>query len=338
MSSDADTAAVGRVQLEGLVKQFGDAAAVAGVSVDIRPGTFFALLGPSGCGKSTLLRMIAGLEEPTAGRVLIDGIDMTDRPAQRRPTAMVFQSYALFPSMTVWDNVEYGLRVRRIAKGLRKERVEAALELVGMGHLAQRGVTALSGGQQQRVALARALIVEPQVMLFDEPLSNLDVALREKTRVELRELQQSLGTTSVYVTHDQQEAMAVSDVMAVMRDGKFVQVGPPAALYKHPETAYVAQFLGGSNIIGDAAMAARLAGPPPAPTGFSLSIRPEDLLPDEQGPLNARVVSRQFLGSHTEWTIEAEGVLMRMRLGSDDTLEGTSAFSALSSRWVKDDL
>lgn len=328
----------GAVALEGIEKSFGDVRAVDGVTLSVEPGTFFTLLGPSGCGKSTLLRMIAGLEEPTAGKIRIDGRDVTSLSAQRRPTAMVFQSYALFPTMTVGENVEYGLRVRSVPKAVRQTRVSQALERVGMAHLTDRNVTALSGGQQQRVALARALVVEPAVMLFDEPLSNLDVALREQTRAELRELQRNLGTTSVYVTHDQQEAMAISDVMAVMREGRIVQTGAPDALYHAPETAYVASFLGGSNIV-DGRVAARLSEDAERrlAEGQVLSVRPDDLRPDPSGPIECRVVSRQFLGHQAEWELIAGEQKLRLRMPSTVTLENETRLSAQRVRWVLND-
>jgi ABC-type Fe3+/spermidine/putrescine transport system ATPase subunit len=329
----------GAVALESITKLFGDVRAVDGVSLTVEPGTFFTLLGPSGCGKSTLLRMIAGLEEPSSGRILIDGNDVTGLSAQRRPTAMVFQSYALFPTMTVGENVEYGLRVRSVPKAARNERVSEALNRVGMGHLGARPVTALSGGQQQRVALARALVVEPAVMLFDEPLSNLDVALREQTRAELRDLQQALGTTSIYVTHDQQEAMAISDVMAVMRDGRLVQVGPPDELYRNPGTAYVAGFLGGSNIIEDRELGASLFPSNPAgPEDSVLSIRPEDLRSDPEGTVQGTVRSRQFLGAHVEWEVEVAQQMLRLRIPSDITLDPNPRLRATTASWVKNDL
>lgn len=328
----------GAVALEGIEKSFGDVRAVDGVTLSVEPGTFFTLLGPSGCGKSTLLRMIAGLEEPTAGTIRIDSTDVTNLSAQRRPTAMVFQSYALFPTMTVGENVEYGLRVRSVPKAARRTRVIQALERVGMAHLTERNVTALSGGQQQRVALARALVVEPAVMLFDEPLSNLDVALREQTRAELRELQRSLGTTSIYVTHDQQEAMAISDEMAVMREGRIVQTGAPDALYHEPETAYVASFLGGSNIV-DGHVAASLAGDAERrlAEGQVLSVRPDDLRPDPSGQVACRVVSRQFLGHQAEWELAAGDQKLRLRMPSTVTLENETRLSAQRVRWVLND-
>src|SRR5690606_23446329 len=227
-------------------------AAVRDVSLAIPRGCFFSLLGPSGCGKTTLLRMVAGFEAPDAGRIAIGGRDVTAAPPQARPTAMVFQNYALFPTMTVGENVAYGLEVRKWKRPRIRERVAEALGRVDLGGLEAKPVGRLSGGQQQRVALARALAVEPDVLLFDEPLSNLDLKLREETRRELKALQQELGTTSLYVTHDQQEALALSDLIAVMRAGEIVEVGPPETLYIAPETAFVARFLGGSNVIEDA--------------------------------------------------------------------------------------
>ncbi|MBO6576107.1 MAG: ABC transporter ATP-binding protein [Rhodothermales bacterium] len=326
----------GRVVLDGVVKRFAQTTAVDGVSADIPPGTFFALLGPSGCGKSTLLRMVAGLEDPTEGRIHIDGVDVTELSARQRPTAMVFQSYALFPTMSVQENVEYGLRVRRLPASERRKRAGAALERVGMSDFGDRNVTALSGGQQQRVALARALVVEPQVMLFDEPLSNLDVALRERTRGELRALQQQLGTTSLYVTHDQQEAMAVADLMAVMREGRFVQTGSPEVLFEEPETAYVARFLGGSNIVPDSAQARAMGGEPPS-TGYVLSVRPEDFDTGAAG-LPIRVRTRQYLGAFSEWEVESDIGLLRLRLPSAVVLRDDTKLSARKARWVLNDL
>ncbi|NNE71953.1 MAG: ABC transporter ATP-binding protein [Rhodothermales bacterium] len=337
--SESVSQTAGAVSLHAVAKRFGDVRAVNGVTLSVEPGSFFTLLGPSGCGKSTLLRMIAGLEEPSGGTIHIDGEDVTGLSAQRRPTAMVFQSYALFPTMTVEENVAYGLRVRRVPSADRKRRVQEALDRVGMAHLLDRNVTALSGGQQQRVALARALVVEPAVMLFDEPLSNLDVALREQTRSELRDLQRGLGTTSIYVTHDQQEAMAISDVMAVMRDGKIVQLGAPDALYHEPETAYVASFLGGSNII-QGSLAARFAADSAdkSVAGRVLSVRPDDLRPDPEGAVTGRVISRQFLGHQAEWEVAVDDEILRLRMPSTITLETETRLSATRMRWVLNDL
>jgi len=331
------------VQLHEVVKRYGTVAAVDGVSLEVPPGAFVSLLGPSGCGKTTLLRLVGGFEAPDAGRVEIGGADVTRQPPQARPTAMVFQSYALFPTMTVGENVAYGLRVRRVPKAEAAERVRAALRRVDLGGLEARPVTALSGGQQQRVALARALAVEPAVLLFDEPLSNLDQALRERTRAELKRLQQDLGTTSLYVTHDQQEALALSDRIAVMRAGRVVEEGTPERLYAEPETAYVARFLGGANVV-EGALAERLAGEA-APAGHVLAVRPEALepAPEGAGAIPARFLARQFLGTHAEWAVEAEdpargaAVPLRLWTAPETAVPERLFVRAARARWVRRD-
>ncbi|MCL6499952.1 MAG: ABC transporter ATP-binding protein, partial [Firmicutes bacterium] len=213
------------VRLRGVTKRFGSVVAVDSVDLDVPPGQLVTLLGPSGCGKTTTLRIVAGLERPTAGRVWIGEEDVTDLPAARRGVTMVFQSYALFPHLTVFENVAYGLRAQRLPAAEVRRRTLEALELVGLPETAQRYPAQLSGGQQQRVALARALVMQPRVLLFDEPLSNLDAKLRRRVRAEIRMLQQRLGITSVYVTHDQAEALALSDVVVVMNQGRVEQVG-----------------------------------------------------------------------------------------------------------------
>lgn len=324
------------VRLEAVTKRFGATVAVREVSLDIQPGEFFSLLGPSGCGKTTLLRMVAGFEQPDAGQVFIGSEDVTKATPQRRPTAMVFQSYALFPTMTVAQNVAYGLDVRNVAKAERMQRVEEALERVELAGLGPKPVTQLSGGQQQRVALARALAVQPAVLLFDEPLSNLDVALREQTRRELKELQKQLGTTSIYVTHDQQEALALSDRIAVMRAGEIVQVGPPEALYRTPETAFVAQFLGGSNLVRDPGVAARLAGIETPSNGNILAIRPEHLKPVAAGGVAAQVRSRQFLGTYAEWWVDIDGQTLRAWIDPSVEPAETIHLTATDHRWVRE--
>lgn len=323
------------VTLDGVTKRFGSVLAVDDVSVEVRPGEFFSLLGPSGCGKTTLLRMVGGFERPDSGRIYIAGRDVTDLNPQRRPTAMVFQSYALFPTMTVGENVAYGLRVRKVEAGRRRERVKEALRWVELDRLMERPVTDLSGGQQQRVALARAVAVEPDVLLFDEPLSNLDVALREQTRRELKVIQHRLGTTSLYVTHDQQEALALSDRIAVMKAGRLIQVGAPEQLYQEPWTAFVAEFLGGSNIVSDRRLASRLAGEDP-PDGRVLSVRPEHFLPSPDG-IEARVVSRQFLGTLAEWWVDMDGSRLRAWLDPRHAPADRIKLHAGSVRWVEDD-
>ncbi len=218
------------------------------VSLDIEPGEFFALLGPSGCGKTTLLRMLAGLEVPTEGHVLIDGQDMGDIPPNKRAVNMVFQSYAVFPHMTVADNVAYGLKIDRVPQPQRADRVQEALELVQLGQLADRKPDQLSGGQRQRVALARALVKKPKVLLLDEPLSALDAKLREAMRFELSQLQQKVGITFIMVTHDQNEALAIASRIAVMNKGSIAQLGTPSDLYEFPASRFVADFIGSVNM------------------------------------------------------------------------------------------
>jgi putative spermidine/putrescine transport system ATP-binding protein len=233
----------------GLRKAFGAVVAVDEVSLDVAAGEFLSLLGPSGCGKSTVLRMVAGLVEPDGGRVVLAGEDITRVAVHRRNLGLVFQSYALFPHMTVFENVAFGLRRRRVADPDLRPRVERALELVRLGPLGARHPRELSGGQQQRVALARALVTEPRVLLLDEPLSNLDALLRDEMRVELKRLQERLGTTMIFVTHDQAEALILSDRVVVMEAGRVVQVGPPEDVYRRPATPFVARFLGRANFL-----------------------------------------------------------------------------------------
>ncbi|HTS98323.1 MAG TPA: ABC transporter ATP-binding protein [Streptosporangiaceae bacterium] len=238
----------GRVELISLTKRFTEIA-VDSVDLEIASGEFFSLLGPSGCGKTTTLRLIAGFEQPTAGRILLDGVDVSGIPPHKRHVNTVFQSYALFPFLTVFDNVAFGLRNRRTDKGELTSRVNEALDLVRLGSFARRRPGQLSGGQQQRVALARALVLKPSVLLLDEPLGALDAKLRRSLKVELKALQEQVGITFLYVTHDQEEALTMSDRLAVMRDGKIVQIGDPHEVYEEPADTYVADFLGVSNLM-----------------------------------------------------------------------------------------
>jgi spermidine/putrescine transport system ATP-binding protein len=240
---------MGEVRLEGVTKVFKDTTAVDDVSIEIAPGEFFSLLGPSGCGKTTTLRMIGGFEEPTSGRVHLSGADVTDVPAYRRDVNTVFQSYALFPHLDVFENVAFGLKRRQVPKQEIARRVEEMLELVDLAGLGSRRSNQLSGGQQQRVALARALINRPQVLLLDEPLGALDLKLRKSMQLELKRIQGEVGITFMYVTHDQDEAMTMSDRIAVMNAGRMEQVDAPEAVYGAPATEFVAGFLGASNLL-----------------------------------------------------------------------------------------
>jgi putrescine transport system ATP-binding protein len=236
------------ISFRNISKRWGSTVAVEDVSLDIEPGEFFALLGPSGCGKTTLLRMLAGLEVPTEGHVLIDGQDMGDIPPNKRAVNMVFQSYAVFPHMTVADNVAYGLKIDGVPQPERDRRVKEALDLVQLDHLAARMPDQLSGGQRQRVALSRALVKKPKVLLLDEPLSALDAKLREAMRFELSQLQQKVGITFIMVTHDQDEALAIASRIAVMNKGSIAQLGTPSDLYEFPSSRFVADFLGSVNL------------------------------------------------------------------------------------------
>jgi iron(III) transport system ATP-binding protein len=334
------------IALEGLTKRFGETTAVDDVSLDVAAGELFFVLGPSGCGKTTLLRLVAGFVEPDAGRIRFDDRDVTDVPPNRRNTGMVFQSYALWPHMTVLDNVAYGLRVRRVPAADRRERARAALRSAHIEHLAQRKPGQLSGGEQQRVALARAVVVEPQVLLLDEPLSNLDAALRQEMRLEIKRLCKETGITTVYVTHDQKEALAMADALAIMRDGRIVQVGAPRALYTQPGSRFVATFLGETNLLSGKVVgtangrvtldtpAGRLESTAPGPavtraSGASLtcSIRPEAVRvgapPAGANTIEGRLSRTIYLGEIAQQHFElADGTLFKvLLLGPVEELE-----------------
>ena len=259
------------VRLEGVVKRFGDVVAVDGVDLDVREGEFFSMLGPSGSGKTTCLRLIAGFEVPTEGRVLLEGQDVTDLAPYQRDVNTVFQDYALFPHMTVEENVEYGLKVKKVAKGERRQRVDEALSMVQLSGFGDRKPAQLSGGQRQRVALARALINRPKVLLLDEPLGALDLKLRQAMQIELKEIQQRVGLTFIYVTHDQEEALTMSDRLAVFSAGKVEQVGSPAEVYERPATGFVAGFVGTSNVLSGEVAEAIAGSPDP------FTVRPEKI-------------------------------------------------------------
>src|SRR5881227_3776885 len=246
MPEELRRAAIGLV---GVSKRFGKHAAVEDVTLEIAEGEFFSLLGPSGCGKTTTLRMVAGFERPDTGRITLQGNDVTRVPANRRAVNMVFQQYALFPHMSVYDNVAFGLKVKRVPRAEHRERVHEMLRIVSLEGYDQRRARQLSGGQQQRVALARALVNRPAALLLDEPLGALDVKLRKQMQLELKRIQHELGTTFVYVTHDQEEALAMSDRIAVINGGRVEQTGSPREIYEHPRTAFVADFIGSLNAL-----------------------------------------------------------------------------------------
>ena len=294
--------------LRGLTKHFGDAIAVDGLSLEVQKGEFVSLLGPSGCGKTTTLQMIAGFVEPSGGAVELAGRDLTTVKPAARGLGIVFQSYALFPHMTAAQNIAFGLEMRGVAKAEQVKRVADALTLVGLSGFAERYPRRMSGGQQQRVALARALVIKPDVLLLDEPLSNLDAKLREEMQVELRQIQRIVGTTTILVTHDQSEAMALSDRIVVLNRGRVEQIAPPIDIYQRPASTFVANFLGRINAMpaklasGIATIgAARFPMPGTADGSFSATIRPERISFAEAG-LPGTVKARVFQGHH--WLVQ----------------------------------
>ena len=340
MTADSPRREGTRLRLERVSKRFtregqSALAAVNDVSLTVEPGELLTLLGPSGCGKTTTLRMVAGFEQPDAGRVYVGEQDVTELMVYRRSIGFVFQSYALFPHLTVFENVAYGLRVRRLAEATIRTRVGRVLELVGLPGYERRFTNQLSGGEQQRVAVARAVVVEPQLLLFDEPLSNLDAKLRVQMREELSRLQRQLAITTVYVTHDQEEAMAISDRIAVMRQGSIAQVGTAEELYRAPRSAFVAQFIGRVNLVesrvreaAGGRVAVDLWGSSlsvPADDAYAtgqrlfLVLRPEALalVPESAKAAEGEVIvpgvvrSRTFLGEKVEYAVEVAGALLQ---------------------------
>ena len=317
------------VKIENISKLFtakkGDFLAVNNVSLNIEPGKLITLLGPSGCGKTTMLRMISGFTMPTKGKIYIGDKDVTDLPPNKRDVGMMFQSYALFPHMTVAENVAYGLKIKKTPQQEMEERVNNMLEMMRISDFRDRIPERLSGGQQQRVALARAIITEPQVLLFDEPLSNLDAKMREYMRDEIRKLQQRLGITSIYVTHDQVEAMAISDLIVIMNKGIIEQTGSPLEIYVHPNNKFVADFMGKANFVEG--KVTRISGDkvtvdcmgsnmtlnknPVMSCGIgdivACMIRPEFLSIDNNGKYSGIVKRSTYLGTHVEYEVEIAG-------------------------------
>jgi iron(III) transport system ATP-binding protein len=340
------------VEFRNIVKRYGSIPAVSDVSFVIEPGNLVTLLGPSGCGKTTTLRLIAGLEIATEGRIFIGGKDVTHLSAAERDVSMVFQSYALFPHMSVFENVAYGLTVQGLAKDRIRDLVHAKLDLVGLKGLENRAPSELSGGQQQRVAVARALVLEPQVLLFDEPLSNLDAKLRRRVREEIRELQQKLNLTVAYVTHDQEEALAVSDRIIVMNAGRIAQVGAPVDLYEQPADLFVADFIGDANIVAAELLEERgefarvrfggltldLPRRGAKPGAVKLAIRPEAVSIHAQKPagpaLAGAIRKAAYLGKHLEYSVEtAAGPLFVVdHSGGHPRPAGSEAWLTFSER------
>ncbi len=306
------------VEFEGVSKVFGATRALDGLDLEIAPGELLALLGPSGCGKTTALRILAGFEDASSGAVLVDGHDVSRQPPNKRDMGMVFQSYSLFPTMTAVDNVAFGLRLRRRPAADRRRRAEELLDLVGLSPHARKYPHQLSGGQQQRVALARALAVTPRVLLLDEPLSALDAKVREQLREEIRTIQLELGVTTVFVTHDQEEALSLADRVGVMRDGRLEQVAPPATLYDRPATAFVASFVGTTNELpgsmessGRVRVGAQVLpvdGPAPAAgTSVAVLVRPEAVVVTPHPDGDAIVSVATFRGAITRLRLTRKG-------------------------------
>ncbi|MGC9118417.1 MAG: ABC transporter ATP-binding protein [Thermoproteus sp.] len=311
------------VRTERLTKKYGDVYAVKDVDLEVKDGEIFAVLGPSGCGKTTLLRLIAGLEEPTYGSIYFDGRDVTDLPTQARNTAMVPQTWALWPHMTVFDNVAYGLKLRKLPKAEIEARVKRMLELVGLAGLERRRPYELSGGQQQRVALARALVVEPAVLLLDEPLANLDAKLRLELRGEIRRIAKELSITTIYVTHDQEEAFAVADRIAVMNAGSVRQIGTPEEIYRKPADVFVASFIGRAKTLRGVVVD-RSGGTVTVDVGFPIRaeaaqdlavgeqavvvVRQGSVIVERDGGIDCKVVDARFIGGTYHVDLDCNGV------------------------------
>ena len=328
-----------RLTVDGIAKHYGETVALNEVHLEIDPGSYVVILGPSGSGKTTLLSILGGFTAPTRGRILIDGEDVTTLSPARRPTTTVFQDYALFPHMTVGQNVGFGLTMHAVKGAERRRRVEQMLELVGLGHTVDRRVTALSGGQRQRVALARALVIEPRVLLLDEPLGALDLKLRQQMQDELAQIQRALGTTFVHVTHDQEEAMSLADQVIVLRDGDIEDHGPPERLYLRPATRFTATFMGDSNLVAGTVTSAgndevtvltafgamTLDGTAPEGAEVMLAARPEHLAVNAGGAIalgSGTVIDQHFLGTHQR---------CRVRLGTEELLVHVPARARLST-------
>ena len=333
-ASNNFSASSSSMSLQDIVKEFpsrdgkGSMVAVDHINLEVAQGELVTLLGPSGCGKTTTLRMVAGFEYPTSGQIFIGGQDIANTPPNKRDISMVFQSYALFPHMNIYENIVYGLRVKKVPEAEMKSRAREIIEMMQLSGMEDRLPSQVSGGQQQRIALARAIVIEPRILLFDEPLSNLDAKLREHMRDEIRKLQKKLGITSLYVTHDQSEAMAIADKVVIMRDGRIIQHGSPHEIYESPNSRFVADFMGKANVIPGtictvrAGRAALSLGEKTVETkkldglslasgdGACLCVRPESfrVVAPEKGLLNGILARKTYYGSSVELEVEAAGV------------------------------
>ena len=330
------------LKFQSLGKQFGDFVAVHDMNLNVDRGEFISFLGPSGCGKTTTLQMVAGLLTPTTGQIFLDGVNITETPPNKRGLGIVFQSYALFPHMTVMENVSFGLEMRGISKAERLKRCHDTLEQVRLTQFSDRYPKELSGGQRQRVALARALVIEPPVLLLDEPLSNLDAKLREEMRIELRLLQQDIGVTTILVTHDQEEALSMSDRIVVMEQGQVSQIAAPLELYERPASTFVSRFVGKTNIVQGQVTAANEVsvhetvlsvdtGQYATGSVVQVSIRPEKLVMSPEAPgLKVRVEAAIFLGA--SWLYRVSGSLGDLFVTQSNT--GSAQYSKGDSAWL----
>ena len=334
-TSDGTSRTAVEVRMQGLSRHYGPVLALDGLDLAVQPGELVALLGPSGCGKTTTLRLLAGLEDADAGQITVGGRDVTRLPASKRDMGMVFQAYSLFPHMTVRQNVAFGLRLRRVSAAQRDRRAMEMLELVGLSAQADRYPHQISGGQQQRVALARALAIEPQVLLLDEPLSALDAKVRAQLRDQIRRIQLEVGITTLFVTHDQEEALAIADRVGVMQDGRLEQLAPPTEVYSRPATPFVAEFVGLSNRLAGTVSGSTVTVrgrdlplvDPTTPPGSAIAlVRPEavTLASDpaaESGPLTGTVIASTFLGATSRVTVDLGDTTILAQLSTADAME-----------------